>query len=167
MKKIGLLSDTHGFLDPKVFKYFEHCDEVWHAGDIGSPELLTQLEKFKPTKAVLGNIDGASLKRMCPKIQYFMCEELKVIILHIGGYPGRYNPLAQKLIAQYKPNIFVCGHSHILKIIYDKKNDHLHLNPGAAGNYGFHQVKTLLRFTVDGKDIKDMEIVELGGKSNG
>ena len=164
MKRIGLLSDTHSFLDPLVFKHFEECDEIWHAGDIGAIEVYDQLKAFKTTRAVYGNIDGAEIRRECPLHQRFMCEEVDVWITHIGGYPKRYSPPIKEAIKKNPPKLFISGHSHILKVMYDKELSLLHMNPGAAGKHGFHQVKTLLRFTIDGKDIKDLEVIELGNR---
>jgi hypothetical protein len=162
MKRIGLLSDTHSYLDPAVFKHFQECDEIWHAGDIGEIEVLDKLNKFKPTRAVYGNIDAAIIRKECPLHQRFMCEGVDVWITHIGGYPKRYSPPIKDAIKKNPPKLFISGHSHILKVMYDKDLGLLHMNPGAAGKHGFHQVKTLLRFTIDGKDIKDLEVIELG-----
>jgi len=162
MTRIGLISDTHNYIDPKVYKYFEECDEIWHAGDIGTAKVTDELAKFKPVKAVYGNIDGQDIRIQYPKTLRFLCEGVDVFITHIGGYPNRYAPPVKKYINKFPPKLFICGHSHILKVIYDKKLGLLHLNPGAAGNSGFHKVKTLLRFTIDGKEIKDLEIIELG-----
>jgi len=162
MRKILLLSDTHGYLDEKIFKYVDTVDEVWHAGDIGDVEVSSQLEKLKPLKAVYGNIDAHDLRKIYPENNIFICEDIKVFITHIGGYPGKYNLEAKKIIEREKPKLFICGHSHILKVMYDKQNDLLHLNPGAAGVHGFHSVKTVLRFCIDGTQIKNMEIIELG-----
>jgi len=162
MKRIGLLSDTHSYLDPAVFKHFQECDEIWHAGDIGEIEVLDELNKFKPTRAVYGNIDAAIIRKECPLHQRFMCEGVDVWITHIGGYPKRYSPPIKDAIKKNPPKLFISGHSHILKVMYDKDLGLLHMNPGAAGKHGFHQVKTLLRFTIDGKDIKDLEVIELG-----
>jgi putative phosphoesterase len=162
MKKIGLISDTHGHLEESVFKYFKDCDEIWHAGDIGTVGLTDKLAAFKPLRAVYGNIDGQDVRIAHPKDQRFFCEGVDVWITHIGGYPGRYG---QGVNAQMKinpPKLFICGHSHILKVMYDKQYNLLHINPGAAGVHGFHQVKTLVRFSIDGKDIKDLEVIELG-----
>lgn len=160
--KIGLLSDTHGYLDPKVFKYFESCDEVWHAGDLG-PQVLEPLVAFKPTRAVYGNIDGHDIRITCPEHYKFKCEDLKVWITHIGGYPPRYNPKIKASLLQNPPDIFICGHSHILKIMRDPKiNNLLYINPGAAGIHGFHKVRTLVRFEITGRDVKDMQVIELG-----
>ena len=162
MKRIGLLSDTHSYLDPAVFKHFQECDEIWHAGDIGEIEVLDELNKFKPTRAVYGNIDAAIIRKECPLHQRFMCEGVDVWITHIGGYPKRYSPPIKDAIKKNPPKLFISGHSHILKVMYDKDLGLLHMNPGAAGKHGFNQVKTLLRFTIDGKDIKDLEVIELG-----
>ncbi|MDP4204474.1 MAG: metallophosphoesterase family protein [Bacteroidota bacterium] len=161
MRKIGLLSDTHGTIDPKVFEFFVACDEIWHAGDIGNIMTADRLSAFKPLKAVCGNIDGQDVRIVYPKNQRFKCEEVDVWITHIGGYPGKYDRLVRDKLMQCPPDLFICGHSHILKVIYDKKLNLLHLNPGAAGNSGFHLVKTMLRFTIDGKEIKDLEILEI------
>lgn len=165
MKKILLLSDTHGYLDDKIFKYLDTVDEVWHAGDIGTIEVCEQLKKIKPLRAVHGNIDGQDVRIEYPENQLFLCEGVKVFITHIGGYPGKYNVEAKKIIELEKPNLFICGHSHILKIMYDSKNNLLHLNPGAAGMQGFHVVKTVLRFCIEGTEIKNMEIIELGKRA--
>ena len=161
MKKIGLLSDTHSYLHPKVFEYFRKCDEVWHAGDIGNASIIDELANFKPTRAVYGNIDGQEIRKMCPKNQRFMCEEIDVWITHIGGYPKRYSTDVRKLIKKNPPKLFISGHSHILKVMYDKNLDLLHMNPGAAGKYGIHKVITILRFNIDGKEIKDLEVIEI------
>lgn len=164
MTRIGLISDTHNFIDPKVYKYFAECDEIWHAGDIGTAKVTDELAKLKPLKAVYGNIDGQDVRIQFPKVLRFFCEGVDVCITHIGGYPGRYSPQIREYLYKNPPKLFICGHSHILKVMYDKKLELLHMNPGAAGNSGFHKVKTLLRFTIDGKDIKDLEIIELGPK---
>lgn len=165
MKRIGLMSDTHGYVDPKVFEYFKDVDEIWHAGDVGSIDVIDQLEKFKPVKGVYGNIDNAELRMVWPKDQVFYCEEMKVCITHIAGKPGRYNREAFGLIKKEKPQIFVCGHSHILLVKFDSLINALWLNPGACGFKGFHQVKTLLRFTINKDKIEDMEIVEIGKRA--
>jgi len=165
LQKILLISDTHSWLDEKLFKYIQTVDEVWHAGDIGDIKICTEIEKLKPLKAVYGNIDGQEVRKSYPENNIFMCEGVKVFITHIGGYPNRYNLEAKKIIEQEKPNLFICGHSHILKIMFDKKYNLLHLNPGACGVHGFHQVKTVLRFDIDGTDIKNMEIIELGKRA--
>lgn len=162
MKKIGLISDTHDHLDDRVFKHFELCDEIWHAGDIGSTSLLDQLEDFKPTRSVYGNIDGGSLRRRCPEDLWFEVESLTVFMTHIGGYPPKYNSRTRKILKERPTDLFICGHSHILKIIKDPVLDLLHINPGAAGIQGFHKVKTLVRFDVDGSQMKNMQVIELG-----
>lgn len=164
MKRIGLLSDTHGFLHPRLFSFFEKVDEIWHAGDVGTIELTDSLADFKPLKAVYGNIDGQKIRAVHPLHQRFMCEEVDVWITHIGGYPGRYERYVKPDIFTKPPNLFISGHSHILKVIYDKKLDFLHMNPGAAGNKGFHKVCTALRFVIEGKDIRDLEIWEMKRK---
>lgn len=161
MKRIGLLSDTHAYLHPKIFEHFKSCDEIWHAGDIGTVEVIDQLSAFKPLRAVYGNIDGQDIRKLCHKHQRFRCEEVDVWITHIGGYPKRYAKDIRTKIKKNPPKLFICGHSHILKVMYDQDLQLLHMNPGAAGKYGIHQVITLLRFTIDGKDIKDLEVIEL------
>jgi putative phosphoesterase len=161
MTRIGLLSDTHTFFHPEIPVFFKDVDQIWHAGDIGNLETLQKLESFRPVKTVFGNIDGHDVRLHSKEFQLFECEQFKVLILHIGGYPGRYTPQALQLIREHKPGIFISGHSHILKVIYDKKYSLLHINPGAAGKSGWHQVITLLRFTLDNDQIKDMEIREL------
>ena len=165
MQKILLLSDTHSHLDPKLLKYIESVDEVWHAGDIGVLSVCTEIEKVKPLKAVYGNIDAQDVRKIYPKDIIFLCEQVKVYITHIGGYPNKYNLDAKKVIEKERPKLFICGHSHILKVIYDKTYDLLHLNPGAAGIHGFHQVKTALRFAIEATEIKNMEIIELGKRA--
>lgn len=161
--KIGLLSDTHGFLDPKVMTYFQECDEVWHAGDIGDAAVADSLEKFKPFHAVYGNIDDKDLQVRFPEDLHFACEELSVFITHIGGIPPRYNPRVKKILKETTPDIFICGHSHILRVKRDQDiNNLLYINPGAAGNQGFHPVKTIIRFEITGREIKNMEAIELG-----
>jgi len=162
MKKIGLLSDTHSYLDEKIFEYFAEVDEIWHAGDIGSIEVLDTLEAFKPLRPVYGNIDNADIRVRCPLNNIFECEEVKVWITHIGGYPGRYNKRVREEMLLNAPDLFITGHSHILKIMPDKKYDLLHINPGACGIVGFHKMKTMVRFVIDGKKITNMEVIELG-----
>ncbi len=161
MVKIGLLSDTHSYLDQAVYKYFDQCDEIWHAGDIGNPNLIDEIKKFKPVRAVYGNIDGTEIRKEFPEIQSFTIEELKVVILHIGGYPPRYNSFSKPILIRHRPGLFICGHSHIAKAMYDQNLKLLHLNPGAAGKEGFHQVRTLMRFGVNGNKIENLEIIEL------
>jgi len=160
MKKIGLLSDTHGWLNPKVFDFFKDCDEIWHVGDIGGTDVADKLSSFKPLRAVYGNIDGQELRLMFPKIQIFTVEDVKVVMTHIGGYPNRYEPGIKELLIKEKPKIFISGHSHILKVMNDKSLNLLHLNPGAAGNTGFHKVITMLRFQIDGNNVLNMELYE-------
>ena len=165
MKKIGLLSDTHSHLDPKIFHYFSEVDEIWHAGDIGTPEVAEALEKYKPFKAVYGNIDGQPIRLKYPLDLRFNCEGLDVWITHIGGYPGKYNPRVSAEMQLNPPKLFICGHSHILKVIPDKQFNLLHINPGACGQEGFHQVKTLIRFEITNAKIQNLEVVELGLRS--
>lgn len=160
MKRIGVLSDTHGIVPAQVYDFFKDCDQIWHAGDVGSIDVLEELNHFKPTIAVYGNIDGSDIMWKTEEVQVFSCEEMKVIMTHIGGYPPKYMPKSLELIKKEKPNIFISGHSHILKVMYDKQNEILHINPGAAGKYGFHKVCTLVRFTIDGNRATDMEINE-------
>lgn len=162
LKRIGLISDTHHYLDEAVFKHFDKCDEIWHGGDFGSATIAEQLEKFKPLRGVYGNIDGSDIRSRFPEVLKFSCEDAKVLMIHIGGYPGRYSPLARNEIVSFRPTIFVSGHSHILKIMYDDKYKCLHMNPGAAGKQGWHKVRTLIRFVIDGENIKDCEVIELG-----
>lgn len=159
--KIGLLSDTHSHLDERFFTFFDSCDELWHAGDVGNPEILDSLEAFKPLMAVSGNIDGLAVRQRCKNDLFFERESCKVFMTHIGGYPGRYNMEALQKIKSYRPHIFVCGHSHILKVMFDKTYNLLHINPGAAGVHGWHKVRTAVRFEImDGKPQK-MELFEL------
>lgn len=162
MKKIGLLSDTHGFLDEKLLDLFSVCDEIWHAGDIGDESVSNRLENFKTFRAVYGNIDGTAIRAVYPEKIFFLCEEVKVFMIHIGGYPGNYAPGIKEQLAQHKPGLFICGHSHILKIMRDDKNNLLHMNPGAAGKHGMHKMRTALRFIVEEKNIKNVEVIELG-----
>lgn len=161
MKRIGLLSDTHGHIPKKAYEFFADCNEIWHAGDIGNIETAKELAGIKQLKAVYGNIDGQDIRSFYPLYQEFNCEGVKVLMIHIGGYPGRYTPEARKLIEEVKPKLFITGHSHILKVINDTKYNLLHINPGAAGKYGMHQIATLIRFVIDGEDIRDLEIQEL------
>ncbi|RVU02965.1 metallophosphoesterase [Mucilaginibacter limnophilus] len=161
MTRIGLISDTHSYLDDAVFKHFHKCDEIWHAGDIGNIELADNLAAFKPFKAVYGNIDGQDVRRIYPLNLRFQCEDMDVWITHIGGYPGKYNPAVRNEIYTNPPQLFICGHSHILKVMYDQQINCLHLNPGAAGKQGWHNVRTLMRFNIDGDKVRDMEIIEL------
>jgi len=165
MKRIGLLSDTHGMLSPRIFKFFESVDEIWHAGDIGNAETADRLSAFKPLRAVHGNIDDHVLRRMFPADWRFFCEEVDVLMTHIGGYPGKYEARVRNLFQIKPPQLFICGHSHILKVIFDPKYNLLHINPGAAGNKGIHRVCTAVRFVIDGKNIKDLEVLEFERKA--
>lgn len=161
MIKIGCLSDTHGFLHERLLEFFSDVDEIWHAGDIGSSEAIEFLEGKKPLRAVHGNIDGSDVRKLVPAHQKFIVEDMKVWITHIGGYPGNYDRSIKVSLVSDPPDIFVCGHSHILKVIFDKKLNLLYLNPGAAGKSGFHNVMTALRFKIDKKEIYDMEVWEM------
>lgn len=160
MKRIGLISDTHGTFDDVLQRFLADVDEIWHAGDFGNIETADAIAAFKPLRGVYGNIDGAVLRRVYPRWQQFECEQVKVVMTHIGGYPGRYYTGVADLLRTARPKIFISGHSHILKVIYDKKLDLLHLNPGAAGLSGFHRVRTALRFVIDGERIEELEVGE-------
>jgi putative phosphoesterase len=164
LKKILLLSDTHSHIDDVILKYVDMADEVWHAGDIGNLEVTDIIKKRKPLKAVYGNIDDATARLEFPLHNRFTCENVDVWITHIGGYPDKYNPNIRAELQNNPPKLFICGHSHILKVQFDKKLNLLHMNPGAAGVSGFHQVRTMLRFTIDGEKIQDLEIIEIGKK---
>ena len=160
--RIGLLSDSHGFLDEAVFTYFSQCDEVWHAGDFGSVEILDQLKSFKPTRGVYGNVDGALLRAELPQDLTWECEGVRVYMTHIGGYPGNYGARAKKQLRLLRPGLFICGHSHILKVTRDPALSLLHMNPGACGHHGWHAVRTMLRFAVEAGKISAVEAIELG-----
>jgi putative phosphoesterase len=162
MKLIGLISDTHNYLDDAVFRHFDKCDEVWHAGDFGTAEVSDKLKAFKPLKGVYGNIDGYDIRSEFPETIRFNCEEVDVLMTHIGGYPGKYAPAIRPQLLANPPKLFICGHSHILKVMYDEKLQCLHMNPGAAGKSGWHKVRTLIRFVVDGNQMKNCEVIELG-----
>jgi putative phosphoesterase len=162
MKKIGLISDTHGFLDARLFELFSEVDEVWHAGDIGDDNVISDLEAFKPCRAVFGNIDDWNIRLKLTEHQRFDFEGVKVWMTHIGGYPGKYSPLVKHDLFQSPPDLFICGHSHILKVMYDKNLQCLHVNPGAAGRSGLHQVRTAIRFGVEQGQVQDLEVIELG-----
>ena len=162
MKRIGLISDTHSYLDEKVFEHFKDVDEIWHGGDFGNAAIADALKAFKPLRAVYGNIDGYDIRSVYPEELISRCEDVKVFIKHIGGYPGRYAPGVKNTIIKERPQLFIRGHSHILKIMYDDKLQCLHINAGAAGLQGWHKVKTLVRFVIDGKEIKNCEVIELG-----
>lgn len=163
MKRIGIISDTHSFWDEKYLKYFEQCDEIWHAGDIGSTEVAEKLAAYRTFRAVYGNCDGGDLRIMYPEILRWKCEDVDVLMKHIGGYPGNYDPSIRSKIFVRPPQLFISGHSHILKVKFDKKLGLLHINPGAAGIQGWHKQRTLIRVTIDGKEFKDLEVVELAG----
>ena len=160
MKIIGLISDTHGYLHPGIIAKLQKCDEIWHAGDVGSLSIIEQLHSIAPLKAVFGNIDDQEVRLSIPKNQVFTCEGLKIFMTHIGGYPGKYAQSIQKELTKEMPGIMVAGHSHILKVMYDKKNDLLYINPGAAGISGMHNVITMIRFTLDKGNISNMEVIE-------
>lgn len=161
MTRIGLLSDTHGYWDERYARHFADVDEIWHAGDIGSAELADRLAALKPLRAVYGNIDGYPVRSMFGEKYRFRCEEVDVLIKHIGGHPGHYDRSVRELLERRPPQLFISGHSHILRVEYDQRLHLLHINPGAAGISGFHTVRTLVRFAIDGSDIKDLEVVEL------
>ncbi|MFA4851512.1 MAG: metallophosphoesterase family protein [Bacteroidales bacterium] len=161
MLRIGLLSDTHNYLHPRIIEFLKNCDEIWHAGDMGNVSIAGELSKLKPFKGVYGNIDGQDVRVLYPKELRFMCEDVDVWLTHIGGYPGKYDQVIRNRMVTNPPKLFICGHSHILKVIYDKKLNLLHINPGAAGKYGLHQVITAVRFVIEGKEIKKLEVIEL------
>ncbi|MES2654369.1 MAG: metallophosphoesterase family protein [Bacteroidota bacterium] len=160
MKQIGIFSDTHGFLNPNLYKFFEHCDELWHAGDWGDVATFDKVEQFKPLKTVWGNIDGTDLRVRMPEILIFEEQGLTVCMLHIGGYPLKYSPKFKQIVQKQKIDIMICGHSHILKVIRDKEYNLLHINPGAAGNHGFHKVCTAVRLKIEGGKLFDLEVWE-------
>ncbi|GBU08339.1 phosphoesterase [Bacteroidales bacterium] len=161
MLRIGLLSDTHAYWDDRYIEHFEACDEIWHAGDIGSLAVIERLSSAKTLRAVHGNIDGHEIRSFCPSHLRFMIEGVDVWITHIGGYPGKYAHEIRNAIYANPPQLFICGHSHILKVMFDKRLNCLHINPGAAGKQGLHAVRTLIRFSIEGKEIKDLEVIEL------
>lgn len=162
MKKIGLLSDTHNHWDERFAKYFAECDEIWHAGDFGDIRVADKLKEVAFLRGVCGNIDGSFVRMEFPEVLSFRCEEVNVVMKHIGGYPGRYDAKAYRILCHDRPQLFISGHSHILKVMYDKKLGTLHINPGAEGKYGFHNVRTLVRFEIDGTDIRNLEVIEIG-----
>ena len=164
MTRIGLLSDTHAYWDEKYLEYFESCDEIWHAGDIGSLEVAEKLAVFRPFRAVYGNIDGQEIRKLYPQINRFTVDGAEVLIKHIGGYPGKYDPSIIGSLMTRPPKLFISGHSHILKVKYDKTLDMLHINPGAAGMSGFHKVRTLVRFVINQGACQDLEVIELADK---
>jgi putative phosphoesterase len=162
MTRIGLLSDTHDYLDEAVFRHFGKCDEIWHAGDFGTAVIADRLKEFKPLQGVYGNIDGYDIRSIYPERMIWSCEKVNVYMTHIGGYPNHYAPNIKQDLIRNEARLFISGHSHILKIIYDDKINCLHMNPGAAGNQGWHKIRTIVRFVIDGPDIKDCEVIELG-----
>ena len=161
MKRIGLLSDTHAYWDDRYRQYFGECDEIWHAGDIGSLEVAMRLQEICPLRAVYGNCDGGDLRRLFPERLRWTCEGTSVLMTHIGGYPNHYEPAIRPLLYNNPPSLFISGHSHILKVQYDERLHLLHINPGAAGLQGWHKVRTLVRFTVDKSEFKDLEVIEI------
>jgi len=164
--RIGLISDTHGFLDPKVFNYFKEVDQIWHAGDVGTASIIEELGAFKPVLGVYGNIDGQDVRKMFPEHQKFTSEGVRVWMTHIGGKPPRYNPQVRAMINQRHPDLFICGHSHILAVMHDpKRKNVLYMNPGAAGRHGFHKERTLIRFSMELGKIKDVEVIKLGSRA--
>ena len=166
MPRIGLLSDTHSHLDDRILHHLEDCDEIWHAGDIGNEEVAKTLEDIKPLRAVWGNIDGGNLRIWYRENELFVIDGLKIWLTHIGGYPGRYNPKIRSMIYEKKPDLFICGHSHIVKVMRDKKTPNLlHINPGAAGKTGIHKIRTMVKFDITGGKIKDLKVIELGKRA--
>ena len=162
--KILLLSDSHSYIDDRILEYAKNADEIWHCGDFGNLEVIEKLEKIKPLRGVYGNIDGTEIRKIFPEVLRFKCEDVEVLMIHIGGYPGKYNPLAKTEIEEKAPKLFISGHSHILKAMYDQKNKLLHLNPGAMGKVGWHQMRTMMRFDIKGDQIENLEVIELGKK---
>lgn len=164
MKQIGLLSDTHSYWDERFNQYFADCDEIWHAGDIGSLDVIERLNKICPVRAVYGNIDGQDIRTVFPEVNRFTIENTTVLMKHIGGYPGKYDKSVKHLLLEEPPQLFISGHSHILKVLFDKKLNLLHINPGAAGKYGFHTIRTIVRFKIDNGNFTDLEVIELSDK---
>ena len=164
MKKILLLSDSHSYIDERILEFAKQADEIWHAGDFGNKEVIEKLENIKPLKGVFGNIDGTEIRSIFPEILRFRCEDVEVLMTHIGGYPKKYALGIKKEIAENPPKLFISGHSHILKAMFDKDWELLHLNPGACGKSGWHKVRTMMRFVIDGSEIKDLEVIELGSR---
>ena len=160
MKKILLISDTHGYIDEKIVKYANKVDEIWHAGDIGDISVTDKLKKIKPLRGVYGNIDDQKIRAEFPLHNRFICEKVSVWITHIGGYPKRYNPKILEELKSNSPDLFICGHSHILKVINDKELDLLHMNPGAIGKYGLHRVRTMIQFEINDKKIENLSVIE-------
>ena len=164
MMKILLLSDSHSYIDDRILEYGKSADEIWHCGDFGNLEVIEKLEQIKPLRGVYGNIDGTEIRKIFPEVLRFKCEGVEVLMIHIGGYPNKYTPLAKKEISDKAPKLFISGHSHILKAMYDQKNSLLHLNPGAMGKVGWHQMRTMMRFEINGDQIENLEVIELGKK---
>lgn len=164
MKRIGLISDNHGYFGEDILKYLREVDEVWHAGDIGSMKSIEPISELKPFKAVYGNIDSGEIRTSFPLNQHFECAGVRVFMTHIGGYPGRYYKRVRNILENLKPDLYICGHSHICKVMYDSKLNLLHMNPGAYGYHGWHKIRTILRFTCDKGKVKDAEVVELGSR---
>lgn len=162
MKKILLLSDSHSYIDDRILDYASQADEIWHCGDFGNPEVIEKLEKITTLRGVYGNIDGEKVRKIFPEVSRFTIENVEVLMIHIGGYPGKYSPLTKKEIAEKAPNLFISGHSHILKAMYDQKNNLLHLNPGACGKEGWHKTRTMMRFEINGDKLENLEVIELG-----
>ncbi len=165
MTRIGLLSDTHSYFDPKFIELFKDVDEIWHAGDIGDIKVLDAIKTFKPLRAVYGNIDNSQIRSETKEVERFICDNVDVMLIHIGGYPGKYTSQVKNILYKNPPKIFISGHSHILKVMYDKQFDLLHINPGACGHSGFHAVRTAVRFVLDKGEIKDLEVIELENKA--
>ena len=165
MKKIAIISDTHGFLDTQIIDIFKKCDEVWHAGDFGYSPNIKKIINQNKLRGVYGNIDGKDIRIIYPKILKFKCDQIKILMTHIGGYPGKYLKYIEQEIQLYKPDIYICGHSHILKIIYDKKYNLLHINPGAAGKEGFHQMRTMVLLNIELDKISSIKVIELGKRA--
>lgn len=161
MTRIGILSDTHGWWDERYLEYFEPCDEIWHAGDIGTLDVARRLAQFRPMRAVCGNADGSDLRAIYPNMSRFRVEEVDVLLKHIGGYPQHYDRSVRRILCEQPPQLFVCGHSHILKVQFDPALRLLHINPGAAGRQGWQQVRTLVRLVIDGAAMHDLEVIEL------
>ena len=162
MAKVGLISDTHGYIDDKIVAYFEDCDQIWHAGDIGGLAITDELAKIPEVKAVYGYIDGQEIRRVWPENQLFTYQRVKILITHIAGYPGRYNGRVKALIQQHRPHAVMVGHSHIVKVLRDASDNHLHINPGAAGIHGFHKVRTIATMHIDNGRMHDFQLIELG-----
>jgi putative phosphoesterase len=161
LTKIGLISDTHNYLDDAVFEHFKDCDEIWHAGDFGTVDIANKLAAFKPLKGVYGNIDGQDIRSIYPEKLEWKCEGVQILMKHIGGYPPKYTTDTKKELLESRPQLFISGHSHILKVMFDEKIECLHMNPGAAGKQGWQKVRTLIRFVIDREDIKNCEVIEL------